>query len=363
MVIPFLGYYLNSTLSLEMKSVGYVLAATSLLGFSGSLYGGHFADKYGYKNSMILAHMIRFVSFLLIAIFIEVKFLVVFLLILSTLGNVFYMPASQGYLARFLQNEDKALFFSLQKSAINFGTIFGPLLSAYFIFNHTDIIFYMASIIFCISSIGHFIMLKKDDKTKMLLHSFSIKNIFILISPSNIKYILIVHFLSFFIFFFFQHYMSVFAIEHYSTMKYSTLIIFSSLLIVIFQPLLSKSIDRYAYKTIIKISFVFFAIGMLLFSFNIYTLFIGVIFFSFAEMLIFLKNELEIIKNNDNVASYIGLLRFFMGIGAATSGLVGGYMYESINDIFSANFFWIMISILSILSLIALLKLDNVFHK
>ncbi|MGW1761146.1 MFS transporter [Streptomyces mirabilis] len=340
MVMPFMSFFLHARLEMDLGTVGLIIAVASFIQISGGLVGGLVADRFGLKRTMVLALSIRTVGFLLFVAAIPVPVLSVPALLLSSVGVALYLPANKAYVVRDCDEERRPLFLSLSNSALNGGMALGPLISGLFIMRAPIVVFAVASGIFAGVTLLHLRALPSDlgdrpEKARTEQRSWGLKSLCI---PPVINAAL-----GFYIYMFFQNYMSVYVVGRYSPVVFSVLLLVNGVLVIVLQPLAAKRIDELNYPAAIALSFALFAAGLVLIaSAGLFFVTVGVVLISLGEVVLFLKNELQALKHSpDNPASVFGNQRFAAGVGSFASAAAGGWLYQSIvesrgND----EYFW-----------------------
>lgn len=342
MVMPFMSFFLHSRLKMDMSTVGIVLAVASLVQISGGVVGGIIADRFGLKRSMVAALIVRTCSFALFAASFAMPSLSIIALLLSSAGVALYLPANKAYVVRDCEEERRPLFLSLSNSALNGGMALGPVLSGLFIMNAPVAVFVTATGIFALVTVLHVRALPSDGKgTSGAVSARPPRGSLrkgLLIPP------VIAAALGYYVYMFFQNYMSVYMVGKHAPVVFGLLLLLNGVLVIALQPLLSQRIDRLGYPAALSVSFLAFALGLLLIAqAGIVALVAGVVLVSAGEVVLFLKNELEALRYSpDNPALVFGNQRLASGIGAFASAAVGGWLYQSATQWHGSNqYFWV----------------------
>ncbi|MFD5778894.1 MFS transporter [Streptomyces sp. NPDC126933] len=339
MVMPFMSFFLHNRLKMDMGTVGIIIAVASFVQMSGGVVGGIVADRFGLKRTMVLALTVRTGSFLLFVAAFAVPALSVPALLLSSVGVALYLPANKAYVVRDCDEERRPLFLSLNNSALNGGMALGPLISGLFIMNAPIVVFVTATGIFAAVTLLHIRALPADlgesRERAGRQRGGTMKGLFI---PPVITAAF-----GFYIYMFFQNYMSVYAVGRYAPMVFGLLLLINGALVIVLQPLMSQWIDALNYPAATALSFTAFGAGLLLIAqAGLPAVVLGVVLISLGEVVLFLKSELEALRYApDNPASVFGNQRLAAGIGAFASASAGGWLYESITDSQSSDqLFW-----------------------
>ncbi len=348
MVLPFIPILLHTQAGMNMRLVGIILGIASFIQFSGGFVGGIVAEKFGLKRTMIGALAIRSLGFWVLALSYKAPFLIVLALFLITTGAALYLPANKAYLVSAAPPDKKALFLSFSNSALNAGMALGPLVGGALIMHFTTVLFMAVFLSFLLLTIVHCVYIsenndrkkpKSNSTSRLTTYHFSVT-----FCP------LIYNALAFYSYFFFQNYMGPYTSALYSTQTYSFILALNALLIVFLQPLLSGWIKKCPYGTLLSLSFALMAMSMLLFSVGALTaLFLGTLLITFSEILLFLKNDLEILERLPNrPAIAFGLQRLSSGMGALSSGILGGLLFSRTSQNNAPHFFWIFLAAQSV---------------
>ncbi|WP_159392347.1 MFS transporter [Streptomyces niveus] len=330
MVMPFMSFFLHDRLKMDMGTVGIIIAVASFVQMSGGVVGGIVADRYGLKRTMVLALTVRTTSFLLFVATFATPALSVPALLLSSVGVALYLPANKAYVVRDCDEERRPLFLSLNNSALNGGMALGPLISGLFIMNAPTVVFVAATGIFATVTLLHIRALPADERQThepaSRQRGGSMKGLFI---PPVITAAF-----GFYIYMFFQNYMSVYTVDRYPPMVFGLLLLINGVLVIVLQPLLSRWIDALNYPAAIALSFAAFAAGLLLIAqAGLPAVVLGVVLISLGEVVLFLKNELVALRYApESPASVFGNQRLAAGIGAFASASTGGWLYESVTQ-------------------------------
>lgn len=344
MVMPFMSFFLHDRMRMDMGTVGVIIAVASFVQLSGGVFGGIIADRFGLKRTMMLALTVRTASFLLFVATFAVPALAVLALLLSSVGVALYLPANKAYVVQDCDAEHRPLFLSLSNSAFNGGMALGPLVSGLFIIRAPIAVFVVATGIFAGVTLLHLRALPTDSKKhyeRTAQQRFGgIKTLFI---PPVITAAL-----GFYVYMFFQNYMSVYTVDQYTPMVFSALLLLNGMLVIVLQPLLSKWINAFNFPAALAFSFTLFTVGLLLIAeAGLPAIIGGVTVISLGEVVLFLKNELEALRySSSNPAMVFGNQRLAAGIGSFASASTGGWLYESVEKSHSSDQrFWIYCAI------------------
>jgi DHA1 family multidrug resistance protein-like MFS transporter len=351
LIVPYIGYYFVTQLNISLYLVGLALTLSGFIQYSGSVFGGLFSEKFGNKTALIFGIFIRFLGYLLL--YLGNPYIKIISLIVIALGMIFYQPSSKSIITNIVINSKRrAVVFSLQNSLGNAGVIIGPIIGSIFIFYNINIILISVPILCLIIGFFYYIFIP-SYKTKK--QSNLLKNMFInLYSNKHLQTLLLINLLIFFIFIAFLNYLGIFIGTNLNIKLLPYILTINALIIIFIGPFLSTLINKINLQKITLYGFFAFGLGNLLFYFsNFYTFLIGSSCIAVAEILFFIKLDLELAKILPNsIAVGVGLLRLFAGIGVALSGIFSSFLYKTLYDYNNAEFFWLIFSIISFFFLI-----------
>lgn len=123
-VVPFLTLYLTGR-GYTVSQAGLAVSTYGLGGLTASLLGGHLADKFGRRQTILLSMFSGAAAMLLLSQARDFR-LILALVVLTGLTNELYRPASQALLADIVQPEQRITAFSALRVSFNAGFAFGP---------------------------------------------------------------------------------------------------------------------------------------------------------------------------------------------------------------------------------------------
>lgn len=357
MVLPFMSIYLNQRLGVDIRQVGLILAVSSFIQFSGGIVGGFVANRFGLRTTMNLGLTIRTIGFGLL-IFSGASYLyAVAALIIIACGAALYLPANKAYIVNGVSESNRALLLSLSTSALNLGMATGPLVAGVLITFSMSWVFSITALLFVILTVLHFAILPVgEDNTNEQLDKPSLRGSGAPEFNAYLALLLLINVLTLYVYMFFQNYMGVFTAEQHSAAMYSLVLVLNTVTIVIMMPALSERIQRLSYTVAIALGFAAFASGMCLISTGeLYSIFAGTALISVGEVVLFLKNDLELVKYFSSTPEIaFGYQRLAAGVGALLSGAIGGFLYNEAQQGTGAGLFWVMVAIQCTLPLLLL---------
>jgi MFS family permease len=123
-VLPFLGLHVNR-LGFSTSQAGLVLGAYGAGHLVASLAGGHFADTFGRRNTIVLSMFTGSCSMMLLSQASGLGWLIL-LAFLTGLTVELYKPASSALLTDLSEERDRVTIFAAYRLAINAGWSIGP---------------------------------------------------------------------------------------------------------------------------------------------------------------------------------------------------------------------------------------------
>ena len=332
--LPFLTIILDAKTEMSFRHIGVLLSIMTIIQYCGGFVSGFIVQMTNQRFVMLLALALRCSGFLLwnFAGFLWVS------LVLVAAGSSLYLPANKSYLVGRIAKQHRSFFLSLSNVALNMGMVLGTMLGGIFALRYTywvtNIISFLflslfAAHIFCIQSLPQKQPGKKDSKIqyqsilKKIIPGFGVNAII------------------FYMYFFFQNYAGVYIKNHHTVQIYSYLMIFSSLIIIVFQPMLSGFISKAKFHYIILLSMLLFLASFIFWAqIRLVYLVASVVLISFGELLSTLKTDLQMVEQLPRrTALAFSYTRFSSGLGAASSGWIGGYLFAHYqkNDILPHN--------------------------
>ncbi len=155
MVLPFMSVFLHERLGMGLGTVGVVLAAASLVQFSGGVAGGALANRIGLRRTMLWALLVRTAGFAGFLLALRRPPLAVGALILTCCGAALYLPANKAYLVHGVADERRPAFLSAGNAALNAGMAVGPLVAGPFVLSSPGWLFTVVTALFVLVTAGH----------------------------------------------------------------------------------------------------------------------------------------------------------------------------------------------------------------
>ncbi|MEU3144825.1 MULTISPECIES: MFS transporter [unclassified Streptomyces] len=339
MVLPFMSVFLHERLGMDLGAVGAVLAVASLVQFSGGIVGGALADRIGLRRTMLWALLIRTAGFVGLLMALRWPPLAVGALILTCCGAALYLPANKAYLVHGVDDERRPAFLSAGNAALNAGMAVGPLVAGPFVLSSPGWLFAAVTALFLAVTAGHARLPDADGKgtsTPDTGRSGLLAGVAVVPFAANA--------LAFYLYFHFQHFLAVYAVERASSEFYSLVLLLCFTLVVVVQPLASGLIRRMPYVLALAVGFTGLAAGLAVLAIGTRAaLLAGGALITLGDIVLFLKNDLEALRRSPRSDAVVfGQQRLAAGLGACASGLLGGQLYGFGERAGDTGSFWLL---------------------
>ncbi|MFK8845204.1 MFS transporter [Streptomyces sp. Ac-502] len=340
MVLPFMSVFLHERLGMGLGAVGVVLAVASLVQFSGGVLGGALADRVGLRRTMLWALVVRTAGFAAFLAALRWPPVAVAALILTCCGAALYLPANKAYLVHGVAEERRPAFLSAGNAALNAGMAVGPLVAGPFVLSSPGPLFLVVTALFAVVAVGH-ARLPAVGPEKDRPGSAPVAGQGLLTGIAVLPFV--ANGLAFYLYFHFQHYLAVYAVERASSEFYSLVLLTCFVLVIVVQPLASGAIRRMSYPLALAIGFTGLAAGMAVLAAGTRTaLLAGGVLITLGDIVLFLKNDLEALRRSPRSDAVVfGQQRLAAGLGACASGVLGGQLYGFGERAGHAGWFWL----------------------
>jgi MFS transporter, DHA1 family, multidrug resistance protein len=129
MLLPLLTVHLTRDLGFDATAVGVVLAVRNLVQQGAAPLGGTFADRVGYKPTILAGFVVRSIGFLMFAVS-ETGPAVLGGALVTALGGALFDPPGRAALAHLTPDAERQNVYAAAGSAAWFGQVVGPLIGA-----------------------------------------------------------------------------------------------------------------------------------------------------------------------------------------------------------------------------------------
>ncbi|MBX9360333.1 MFS transporter [Streptomyces sp. WAC04114] len=339
MVLPFMSVFLHERLGMGLGTVGIVLAVASLVQFSGGIAGGALADRIGLRRTMLWALIIRTAGFVGLLLALRWPPLAVGALVLTCCGAALYLPANKAYLVHGVDDERRPAFLSAGNAALNAGMAVGPLIAGPFVLSSPGWLFVAVTALFVLVTAGH---ARLPDTKGERERGPETGGRGLLTGPAVLPFA--ANALAFYLYFHFQHFLAVYAVERASSAFYSLVLLLCFTLVIVVQPLASGLIRRMPYATALAVGFTGLAAGLAVLAIGTRpALLAGGALITLGDIVLFLKNDLEALRRSPRSDAVVfGRQRLAAGLGACASGVLGGQLYGLTEHAGHAGWFWLL---------------------
>ncbi|MGA5125258.1 MFS transporter [Streptomyces pseudogriseolus] len=340
MVLPFMSVFLHERLGMGLGTVGVVLAVASLVQFSGGIVGGALADRIGLRRTMVWALVVRTAGFTGLLLALRWPPLAVGALVLTCCGAALYLPANKAYLVHGVDDARRPAFLSAGNAALNAGMAVGPLIAGPFVLSSPGWLFAAVTALFLAVTAGH-ARLPGPDGTHRTASADTAR-------PGLLAGVAVLPFaanaLAFYLYFHFQHFLAVYAVERASSAFYSMVLLLCFTLVIVVQPLASGLIRRMPYALALAVGFTGLATGLAVLAAGTRgALLAGGALITLGDIVLFLKNDLEALRRSPRSDAVVfGQQRLAAGLGACASGVLGGHLYGLGERAGHTGWFWLL---------------------
>ncbi|GGR08627.1 MDR family MFS transporter [Streptomyces pilosus] len=343
MVLPFMSVFLHERLGMGLGTVGVVLAVASLVQFSGGIVGGALADRIGLRRTMLWALVVRTAGFAGLLLALRWPPLAIWALVLTCCGAALYLPANKAYLVHGVDDERRPAFLSAGNAALNAGMAVGPLIAGPFVLSSPGWLFVAVTALFLAVTAGHARLpgttAEHPTGSEETAASGLLAGVALLPFVANA--------LAFYLYFHFQHFLAVYAVERASSAFYSVVLLLCFTLVIVVQPLASGLIRRMPYALALAVGFTGLAAGLTVLAAGTRTaLLAGGALITLGDTVLFLKNDLEALHRSPRSDAVVfGQQRLAAGLGACLSGVLGGQLYGLSERAGHTGWFWLLAAV------------------
>ncbi|WP_121749941.1 MFS transporter [Streptomyces sp. E2N166] len=340
MVLPFMSVFLHERLGMGLGTVGVVLAVASLVQFSGGIVGGALADRIGLRRTMLWALVVRTAGFAGLLLALRWPPLAIWALVLTCCGAALYLPANKAYLVHGVDDERRPAFLSAGNAALNAGMAVGPLIAGPFVLSSPGWLFAAVTALFLAVTAGHARVpgtgVTHPAKSEGTARTGLLAGVALLPFAANA--------LAFYLYFHFQHFLAVYAVERASSAFYSIVLLLCFALVIVVQPFASDLIRRMPYALALAVGFTGLAAGLAVLAAGTRTaLLAGGALITLGDIVLFLKNDLEALRRSPRSDAVVfGQQRLAAGLGACASGVLGGQLYGLADRAGHTGWFWLL---------------------
>ncbi|MFE2194177.1 MFS transporter [Streptomyces olivaceus] len=340
MVLPFMSVFLHERLGMGLGAVGVVLAVASLVQFSGGVVGGALADRIGLRRTMLWALVVRTAGFAGLLLALRWPPLAIWALVLTCCGAALYLPANKAYLVHGVDDERRPAFLSAGNAALNAGMAVGPLIAGPFVLSSPGWLFAAVTALFLAVTVGHARLPGTTAEHSTGSQETAPSGLLAGVAPLPFA----ANALAFYLYFHFQHFLAVYAVERASSAFYSMVLLLCFTLVIVVQPLASGLIRRMPYAVALAVGFTGLAAGLAVLAAGTRAaLLAGGALITLGDIVLFLKNDLEALRRSPRSDAVVfGQQRLAAGLGACASGVLGGQLYGLGERAGHTGWFWLL---------------------
>ncbi|WP_461673154.1 MFS transporter [Priestia megaterium] len=149
MIFPFLAIYLSQNFG--VATAGVLMTINIIAGFIAGIYGGPLADRIGRRRIIIAAEIIRFLSYIFMAIsnssWFDAPLLTYFMIVTSNISGALAQPATEAMLVDCSRERDRPLIYSISYWSWNITVLIGGIIGGFFFQSHRFEIFLSGALV------------------------------------------------------------------------------------------------------------------------------------------------------------------------------------------------------------------------
>ena len=292
-VLPYMALYLTHK-GFSIAQAGSALAAWGVGNLVSTIIGGHLADTFGRRNTIVLS---MFGSVVLMILLAQAESLATFITLafLAALFSDIYRPAGHALVADLVEPEERVLVYAVMRWAVNAGFAFGPALAGLLTrISYTWIFWFdaMTSLLFGLLALIYLPQFNKHMEVPMshVFRAFSSLKKGFATSFTDVRFVQ-VFLATILVAFAFMQTFSTFGIEvkqrGFSELYFGFLLGINGLMIVVFELPISMWARNKPPRLMMAIGFVLIGLGFGTFAFGegLTPLCIGMAIMTVGEML------------------------------------------------------------------------------
>ena len=173
MVIPFLSKYLNESLHFSFSQIGWVLVFFGIGSIIGTWLSGKLSDIFGFYKVMVFSLFATGFMFFMLQFITSFIGFCIGILVLTSISYM-YRPAMLVSLNSFTKKTNRTRAFTLVRSAVNLGFLFGPVIGGLIIMNNGYSQLFFIDGATCILGVTIFVIFVKERKLPFVLKKHEI---------------------------------------------------------------------------------------------------------------------------------------------------------------------------------------------
>ncbi len=155
----------TGALGFTQEQKGYMMGPVVAILYFLPLITGAIADRYGYRNVLIVAYSILAIGYFLMGIFKSYMALYVVFLIVAV-GAALFKPIIQATVAKTTDNETSSIGFGIFYMMVNIGAFIGPFIASKLRVHNWQYLFYMSSVVIIVNLIIVLFIFKEPPRQK-----------------------------------------------------------------------------------------------------------------------------------------------------------------------------------------------------
>ncbi|NVM18511.1 MAG: MFS transporter [Candidatus Lokiarchaeota archaeon] len=368
-LFPFYSLYMTAHFGVGMVEVGIMFSIFSAGNIFGSTIGGALADKYGRRAMILLGLVVSGISNVFMGLINDLNIFYLIATFSGFIGN-FGGPARQAMIADLLPKEKRAEGFGIIRVAFNLSAVIGPLLGGFLATQSYMLLFILDAVSSIITAIIVYFVIPETKPQKlgdepeesMIRTIIGYKEVlkdWIFVLFLSISAIVVLVYMQM------NSTLSVFLrdVHGFPEQGYGWLLSMNAIMVVFFQFWITKKISKYAPMKMMAFGALFLMIGFSMYGFisESYLFFVAMAIITVGEMIVFPVAQVAVASfaPEDKRGRYMAVFAFQWAIPNLFGVLAAGLVMELIGP----NWVWYFAGILSILSVIGFLLLNNITKK
>lgn len=160
MIVPLLGTHFTDNLGLTATVAGTMLGSRILAQQSSMLFGGYLADRFGYREMMLLGSLLRALGFALFGLLDTVPGILLASLFAGA-GGALIFPANQAAFVALSAPEKRKELFDWRNIIGNAGMTLGPVAGVLLIGFRFEVVSYVSALMFLILGLISYFLVPK----------------------------------------------------------------------------------------------------------------------------------------------------------------------------------------------------------
>jgi DHA1 family multidrug resistance protein-like MFS transporter len=364
MIVPLLGTHFTDHLGLTATIAGTLLGLRILAQQGSMLYGGYLADKFGYRELMLIGSLVRALGFSLFGLMESVPGILL-ASVLSGVGGALIFPANQAAFVALSTPETRKELFDWRNLIGNAGMTLGPVAGVLFMGFQFSVVCYASALLFVlIGLISFFLVPKLETESRQEQSLF--KNVRTIIQ--NRIFLWLLFWMMGLNILFQQLYMTVPYIAKASGHEQLVFWLFTlvSLQVIFLQLPVSRWLKTRNWTPLRTIAFGVLVNGLgfapLMFDVNLWTLVIVTTGIAFGQLIVnptFQVFTSEIAEKTI-IASYFGFSGLSLAVGGSFGNTFGGFLLDLAERLGLPWLPWLTLTLIGVISAAGIRRLTVV---